>query len=226
MSGLDHRVMHRALNDLARRILNGQRLAPGDSLEHVLAGVPVAVEQVADETLRETVTCSGWFHRRKPEALAILWPDRHGVFAWQPGAPVILDELQPRVWRVPIQHTGGLATDPAWDFPVPPEHKAFSCTHVVDDGEAVLWAARESDEARGEDWSVHCGALGHETDDMRMVHLAHLVRSAPSLRQISNLGMRRRYGPIPTPRGRSRHWRAEHPSSPWTTSPVSIIVDM
>jgi hypothetical protein len=158
-------------------------------LEGVLAGVPVAIEQVADDALRGTVTWSGWFHRRKPEALAIVWPDRSGVFAWQPGAPASLDALQPSGWRVPIDHTGGLATDPAWDFPVPPDHKAFSCTHVVDHGEAVLWAARESDATRGEDWSIHCGALDHETDDMRLVHLAHLVRSAPSLRQISDLGI-------------------------------------
>jgi hypothetical protein len=88
-----------------------------------------------------------------------------------------------------MEHTGGLAIDPAWDLPVPPDHKAFSCTHVVDNGEAVLWAAREADEQRGEDWSIHCGASDHEAHDMRIVHLAHLVRSAPSLRQISNLGV-------------------------------------
>ncbi len=208
MSGLDHRVMHRALNDVARRIMNGRRLAAGDALEHVLAGVPVAIEQVADGALRETVTWSGWFHRRKPEALAIVWPDTNGVFAWQPGAPEILDELQPRGWRVPIGHTGGLATDPAWDFPVPPDHRAFSCTHVVDDGEAVLWAARESDATRGEDWSIHCGALGHETKDMRIVHFAHLVRSAPSLRELSNLSLD------------EEALRAD-PDSPWTTAPLA-----
>jgi hypothetical protein len=207
MSGLDHRVMHRALNDLARRIMNGRRLAPGDALEDVLAGVPVAIEKVAEEGLRETVTWSGWFHRREAEALAIVWPDRNGVFGWQPGAPGTLDELQPRGWRVPIGHTGGLATDPAWDFPVPPDHKAFSCTHVVDDGEAVLWAARESDATRGEDWSIHCGALGHETEDMRIVHLAHLVRSAPSLRELGNLGLD------------EEALRAD-PDSPWTTAPL------
>ena len=189
MSGLDHRVMHRALNDVARRIMHGRRLAAGDALEDVLAGVPVAIEKVADLALRETVTWSGWFHRRKPEALAIVWPDRNGVFAWQPGAPEILDELQPRGWRMAISHTGGLAPDPVWDFPVPPDHTAFSCTHVVDDGEAVRWAARESDETRGEDWSVHCGASDHETKEMRIVHLAHLVRSAPSLRALSDLAL-------------------------------------
>jgi hypothetical protein len=189
MSGLDHRLMHRCLNGIAQRVMDGLRLAPGDSIEDVLAGVPVAVEQVTDLALAETVTWSGWFHRRPPEALAIVWPDRNGVFGWQPGAPEILDDLQPAGWRVPIAHTGGLATDPTWDFPVPPDHRAFSCSHVVDHGEAVLWAARQSGQARGEDWSIHCGASSHATDDMRVVHLAHLVRSAPSLRQISDLGL-------------------------------------
>ncbi len=189
MSGLDHRVMRHSLNEVAQRIMRGQRLSPGDVLEDVLAGVPVAVEQVTDEALGETVIWSGWFHRRKPNALAIVWPDRNGAFAWQPGAPKpeTLNELQPPAWREPIQHAGGLAVDPTWDFPVPPDHRAFSCSHVVDGGEAILWAAREDLAERGEDWMIHCGALGHENDEMRVVHLAHLVRSAPSLRQISNL---------------------------------------
>lgn len=189
MSGLDTGLMHHSLNAVARRIMGGLRLRPGDALEDVLAGVPVAVEEASDAALRETVTWSGWFHRRKPDALAIVWPDRNGVFAWQPGAPDILDEVQPRRWRVPIRHTGGLAVDPAWDFPVPPDHRVFSCTHVVDGGGAVLWAARQSDGVRGEDWSVHCGAAGHEPDDIRLVHLARLIRSAPSLRGLSRLGL-------------------------------------
>lgn len=189
MSGLDHRVMHRALNDVAQRIMCGRRLAPGEALEDVLAGVPVAVEQVSDAALGETVTWSGWFHRRTPEALAIVWPDRNGVFDWQPGAPASLRERHPRQWRAPIEHVGGLATDPTWTFPVPADGRALSCTHVIDEGAAVLWAARETDEEDGEVWSVHCGAIGHKTEDIRAVHLAHLVRSAPSLRQISDLGL-------------------------------------
>jgi len=212
MSGLDHRVMHRALNDVARRIMNGRRLAPGDVLEHVLAGVPVAIEQVADDALGETVTWSGWFHRRKPKALAIVWPDRDGVFAWQPGAPEVLEELQPHRWRVPLEHRGGLALDPDWNFPVPADQGVFSCSHVIDDGEAVLWAARESDDERGEDWSIHCGAGDHEPDDIRVVHLAHLVRAAPSLRQISNLGI----GHEAWRTDPDSEWEtARLPSSPW-----------
>jgi len=208
MSGLDHALMHRSLNHVARRIMGGLRLVPGDALENVLGRVPVAVEEVADDALGETVTWSGWFHRRKPEAVALVWPDTRGVFAWQPGAPGILDDRQPRRWRVPIAHTGGLATDPPWPFPVPPELPAFSCTHVVDDGEPVLWAAREADVQRGEDWSAHCGAPAHETADMRVVHLAHLVRSAPSIRALSGLGIDH------------EAWRPD-PDVPWATAPLA-----
>lgn len=187
MSGLDPQVMHRALNDVAGRVMNGRRLAPGDVLEGVLAGVPVVIEAVSDEALTETVTWSEWFNRRRSEALMIIWPSTSGIFGWQPGAPYGLDERQPPSWRQPITHAGGVAADPVWNFPVPPDRMAFSCTHVIDDGEAVLWAARQSDPERGEDWSLHCGADHHSTDQMRMAHLAHITRSAPSVRNLSGL---------------------------------------
>lgn len=188
MSGLDPAVMHRALNDAATRVLAGRRLRPGDVLEDVLAGVPVVVEDVSDLGLRETVTWSGWFHRRKPSALVLVWPTTSGLFAWQPGAPAVLDEAQPTQWREPIIHGGGVATDPEWLFPVPADTMAFSCVHVVEQGLSPRWAARETDATRGEDWTVHCGEV-HDTAEMRMTHLAHLVRSAPSLREVADLGL-------------------------------------
>ncbi|WP_420846341.1 DUF4262 domain-containing protein [Nocardioides ferulae] len=46
MSGLDHLLMHRCLDGIAERIVNGLRLAPEGAIEDVLAGVPVAVERV------------------------------------------------------------------------------------------------------------------------------------------------------------------------------------
>jgi hypothetical protein len=170
--------------------------------------VPLVLEELADDALGETVTWSGWFHRAKPKALVLVWPSTSGVFAWQPGGPEVLDERQPPTWRQPIQHTGGMAADPEWTFPVPPDRLAFSCKHVVDEGHVVLWAAREADETRGEDWSIHCGADSHDTDDMRLVHLAHLVRGAPSLRQIAGLGLDEQALRTDT-------------DSPWTTSRLS-----
>lgn len=208
MSGLDRNLMHRVLNGLAQRVMAGLRIEPGDSLEDALAGVPIAAERVADSALGDTVTWSGWFHRRKPDALAIVWPDRSGVFAWQPGGPPILDDLQPRAWRDPIQHRGGLAPDPEWTFPVAPDRAAFSCTHVVDEGQAILWVARESDPSRGEDWTAHCGSDRHATDEMRVVHLAHLVRAAPSLRKLSDLGL-------------DVEAFRSHPDAAWSRTPTS-----
>ncbi|MBM6400363.1 DUF4262 domain-containing protein [Phycicoccus sonneratiae] len=189
VSGLDPGLMHRMLNDVAQRVMRGRRLRPGDVLEDVLAGAPVVLTEVTDEALEETVLWSGWFHRRAPEALQLVWPTRTGLFAWQPGAPADLDELQPPAWREPMTLPAGLEQDPPWPFPVPPDRKAFSCTHVVDDGSAILWMARQADPERGEDWSLHCGASGHDTGEMRLVHLAHLVRAAPSLREIADLGL-------------------------------------
>ena len=189
MSGLDQRVMHRALNDLTRRVMQGRRFGPGEVLEGVLAGVPNVLEEVADEALRETVIWSGWFHRRKPQALMVVWPSTSGLFAWQPGAPEVLDEWQPTRWRNTIRHTGGVAPDPVWEFPVPPDRLAFTCKHVMEEDHAVLWAAREADDKRGEDWVIHCGAADHDPEQILVVHLAHLVRSAPSLRQLADLAL-------------------------------------
>lgn len=55
---------------------------------------------------------------------------------------------------------------------------------------------------KGSRHRLHCGANGHETNDMRVVRLAHLVRSAPALRRISDLGLdeeawRAHIGPVP-----------------------------
>jgi hypothetical protein len=157
ISGLDHLVACSALNEVARRVMAGRRLAPGEVLEGVLAGVPIVVERVAEHALPHTVPWSEWFHRRQPDALMLVWPSVRGLFAWQPGAPKTLDRLQPPEWREPFRHVGGVTADPDWTFPVPPDRMAISCTHVVEDGEAVFWVARTSDPEHGEDWFTTAG---------------------------------------------------------------------
>jgi hypothetical protein len=207
MSGLDPGVMHGALNRLAQRVLDGQRFDAGDIVEGVLGGVPVLLERASATGLAETATWSGWFHRRQPEALVAVWPTTSGIFAWQPGAPDVLGELQPVDWREPTAHVGAVAPDPAWDFPVPPDALAFTCCHVLEEGQPVLFVARQRDDVRGEDWSIHCGAEGHETSEMAMAHIAHLVRGAPSLRQLAALPL---------------DWEAERSDvdSEWTPMPI------
>lgn len=189
ISGLDPSLMHDVLDGVAERIMAGLRLEPGDHLEDVLAGVPVAVEAVTETARRRNLPWASWFHRHEPEALAIVWPDRQGVFAWQPGPSHDLDELQPPKWRMPIEHTGGLAREPLWEFPIPPEHTVYACVHVVEEVYPILWVARDVDTVLGEVWTIHCGRLDHDLDDAWMVHLAHLVRASPSLRLLCDLGI-------------------------------------
>lgn len=189
MSGLDRRVMHHAVNVVAEQVLAGRRFRPGDVVEGVLGGWPVVLEQVSEAGLREAVIWSGWFHRRRPEALALVWPSSTtGLFPWQPGAAAEVDAAQPRAWREPFEHVGAAAPDPPWVLPAPPEQLVLTCVHVLEQGMPVLWAARERDPDRGEDWSIHCGGGGHTDDEVRLVHLAHLVRAAPGLRELQELG--------------------------------------
>lgn len=207
MSGLDPTLMHRALNGLARRVVDGRRLAAGDVLEGVLGGAPVVLADASPYALDEVVTWSGWFHRRPPEALVVVWPSTAGVFAWQPGAPDVLDQLQPPGWREPVPMDGALARDPEWVLPVPPDYRVLTCTHVVEDRAPLLWVARESDSERGEDWTLHCGATGHRTEEVVVTHLAHLVRGAPSVATLAALPL---------------DWEGLRPDvdSPWVTRPL------
>ena len=182
MSGLPTDLVHRVLNDVAGRVRAGHRFdTPGRTVEGALARVPLVVEAMTDAGLRETVTWSGWFHRRRPDAVQLVWPDTDGVFAWQDGAPAVLDRRQPPGWREPSARTGPLAPRPVWSLPAPAETLAFVCRHVVDDGDPVLFAARERDPDRGEDWSFHCGAAEHPGDTVTTWHLRHVVTAAPSV---------------------------------------------
>lgn len=187
MSGLDHGLMKRSLDRVASRVVAGHRLAPGDLLEDVLAGVPVVLEQVAAHALGDTVSWSGWFHRRAPAALAVVWPDRRGIFAWQPGAPAVLDEEHPPTWRVPSPRTGATAAEPPWPFDLPPEHEVVTCTHVAERGDAVLRVWRGTMVGSGDHWIFDCGDPDHQLDEMALVHLAHLVRGAPGIRALGDL---------------------------------------
>lgn len=191
MSGLRPALMHHALNELAGRVLVGQRLAPGDVLEGVIGGWPVVLEALGESGPRETVTWSAWFHRRRPEALAVVWPSSStGLFDWQPGGSELVDAAQPREWREPVEHTGAAAPDPPWELPVPPDHLGFCCVHVLEEGAPVSDVARQSDGVQGEeDWTVLCEEEDHPADVVRVIHMAHLVRRAPSIRALAGLGL-------------------------------------
>jgi hypothetical protein len=189
MSGLPSDLMHYALNDVARRVLSGARFGAGACLEGVLSNVPLVVDELSEVGLERTVTWSRWFHRRPVDAVQLVWPDTSGRFAWQPGSAEVLDNLQPPDWREQHLRTGAFAVDPVWPLPVPPDTLAFVCRHVDDDGDIIRFVARERVPDRGEDWTFHCGVPDHEEEDVVLSHIAHVLRSAPSVRAVADLGL-------------------------------------
>ena len=40
----------------------------------------------------------------RPDALVMVWPTTTGHFPGHPGAPDVLEQLQPRSWRHPLTH--------------------------------------------------------------------------------------------------------------------------
>lgn len=190
MSGQKPELMHRSLNAAVDWVRHGHRLVPGMAVEGVIGGFPVAVEEMTRQAVDETATYSGWFHRRPIDALQLVWTDLNGIWPWQPGAHELTRERQPESWRIPSNRIGALAPAPSWVMPVPADKMVFACAHL-EEGATVALVTRERQEERDEDWQVLCD-VDHQdlpVDDLRVVHLAHLVRTSPSLRELSDLGL-------------------------------------
>lgn len=191
MSGQKPELMHRSLNAAVEWVRAGHCLLPGMAIEGVIGGFPVAVEAMTPEATNETATYSRWFHRREVEAVQLVWTDLDGLWPWQPGAQELIRERQPESWRLPSRRTGALSPDPHWSLPVPADKLVFSCVHVVDEGAVISHVIRERDPKRGEDWQILCDGQHAElsAEEIRLMHLAHLVRAAPSLRDLADLGL-------------------------------------
>jgi hypothetical protein len=211
MSGQKPELMHRSLNAAVAWVRAGHRLEPGMAVEGVIGGFPVAVEALTPQAIDETVTYSAWFHRRPVHAVQLVWTDLSGIWPWQPGAHELTRERQPESWRIPSSRSGALAMDPVWVMPAPADKLVFSCVHVQEEGATVATVIRERVEKRGEDWQVLCEDQ-HENltrDAVRLVHLSHLVRAAPSLRELSDLAL-------------DEQAEREHPWEPWHRSALVV----
>jgi hypothetical protein len=191
MSGLPAAVMHHALNLMADRVVrHGLQVRPGDLIETALLNAPVTVDEVSGKGLRRIARYSAWFHRVQVPALQLVWPTTSGVFAWQPGAPRELEELQPAEWRVPRARRGALGIDPPWLLPAAPDTVVVVCTHMRRDNEPVRFVARTHDDDGAELWDFHCGRdHGDGVDELLTEHLAHTIRAAPSLRSLADLAV-------------------------------------
>ncbi len=109
MFGLDVRLMHTILDDLGRRAVDGQTVAAGQE-RHDVASVPVVLKDV-DHRWYEAFfgTATGYYRTTRFPFLQVVWPDRDGVFPWQPGGEQLLD-LQPQLSLCPEEYPVGVWT--------------------------------------------------------------------------------------------------------------------
>jgi hypothetical protein len=84
--GLRPQIAHRLINDIGEAIREGQRFEGGQQYEGIAAGFPLAFVEMDRRYYREYLGYAGWFYRGPDfPVLQCVWPDKQGVFPWQPG---------------------------------------------------------------------------------------------------------------------------------------------
>ncbi|MGW1768255.1 DUF4262 domain-containing protein [Streptomyces sp. NPDC002073] len=109
MFGLDIPLMQAVLNDLGRQAVEGQPLEAGQE-RHDVASVPVVLRAVDYRWYRAFFGTAIGYYRKPPfPVLQVVWPNRDGVFPWQPGGEGLLSR-QPRLDLHPDEHPVGVWT--------------------------------------------------------------------------------------------------------------------
>ena len=190
MTGQRAELMHSALNAAVRMVQHGHDFTAGVVTENVIGRFPVLAEDLTMEACEELLRFAWWFHRRPVPGVQLIWPDTAGVWPWQPGAAAFATDLQPPQWRVPTAHAGALAPDPPWPFPIAPDELAWTCGCINREGAPVSLVLRDRDDG-AEAWQLLCSGDHRQDllDVIERVHMAHLVRSAPSLYELAGLAV-------------------------------------
>ena len=111
MFGLDVRLMHRALNNLAQEAANGTALADGQEHAEVLERYLVALRRADQRWHRTFFGRAIGFYRRPPlPVLQVCWPDSKGAFHWQEDSVEQNRQSQPQLWVPPAEHPRGVWT--------------------------------------------------------------------------------------------------------------------
>jgi hypothetical protein len=208
MFGLRGRDMHAWLNAVGQQVRAGQPLRTGEERLGVLDGFPVVVRPVHPSWFTDLFAVVLDFYRSSPPPMTqLIWPDRHGVFPWQPGASRRCRAHQPWLWLPKDDHPPGPWTRlPELDdspFPDAPIDELVLGSRRVIDGTAPIRAVVHTHDGR---WQFLDGAAAPGAEQLALVHLRHLVSGHPHIRDFADL-----------PRG---HVAWQEPDGNWSRSPV------
>jgi hypothetical protein len=104
--GLDHDVMHRAVNIVRDQCREGLVLTDWQTIGGVLEGFDVVARIIPKRRIdREHFNSARWFHRRRfgaelAEAYQLVWPGAvDGLYPWDDGCAAIVADLQPALYE-------------------------------------------------------------------------------------------------------------------------------
>lgn len=93
---LSQDVSHKVFWDLFRDAKDGAALLIGKRTDGVFGGAPAYAFPVAKKHYRELLGWSRWFYGGDDfPCLQIVWPDRNGVFPWEPNFETDFQSSQP-----------------------------------------------------------------------------------------------------------------------------------
>jgi hypothetical protein len=208
MFGLRVGDMHTWLNAVGERVRDGLELRPGTLVHDVLDGHPLLVRPVHPSWHADLFAFAVDFYRQPPLPMVqLIWPDRHGLFPWEPGAGARCQRDQPSLWLPKDDHPPSLWTrltdlaDPP--FPGVTGDSLVLGSRSVIDGSAPVAGIVHTAEGS---WEFLDGEPVTSASDVGMVHLRHLVSGHPHVRDFADL-----------PRGFVA-W--QEPDGNWSRSPV------
>src|SRR5262249_23936133 len=83
--GLRPQIAQQLINNIGDAIREGQRFEAGKHYEGIAAGFPLAFVEMDRRYYREYLGYAGWFYRGPDfPVLQCVWPDKQGVFPWEP----------------------------------------------------------------------------------------------------------------------------------------------
>ncbi|WP_291416555.1 DUF4262 domain-containing protein [Actinophytocola sp.] len=189
MFGLRGRDMHTWINAVGQQVRAGQPLRVDEERLGVLDGFPVMVRPVHESWYVDLFGYALDFYREPPlPVLQLIWPDRHGVFPWQPGAGDRCRAHQPLLWLPKADHPPSLWTRLAElstsPFPDAGINELVVGSKRVISGEAPIVGIVHTHDGR---WEFLDAAPVHGEDDLGMVHLRHLVSDHPHIGDFADL---------------------------------------
>jgi len=93
--GLHTQTAHRIINHIGEAIRAGERFKAGQQYQEIIAGFSIVFTEMDRRHYREYLGYAGWFYRGPNfPVLQCVWPDKQGVFPWQPGYDSRFFQLQ------------------------------------------------------------------------------------------------------------------------------------